>query len=270
MILSIEGDEATIKTTMALTSPLPIVCFAFDIGQSRAVNGTGWDTYFKDLKIAIVKYPKDGVVDKVQKWKDYDITIYELPSPIQLDNTRVTGYIKLWDYFITLLAETINDDYVQTVVVDTMTIARRVKADAHLEGLNIGKQPGDMRKQLIQIEYGPINGAIENIYAQFATTGKTLVTTHHLMDEYKPQLISGQMVDAPTGEKLLEGWNKTHRAVDVAIRNTKFKGKVTSTFVKCGYNLGLEGSPVVPNDWNGMVELIIGSLGGRIELPRRV
>ena len=269
MIVSIEGQEATAKSTMALTAPLPIVCFAFDIVQRRAIQGTAWDTYFKDLKIETIKYDRDYKGEPKPNWSGNDITIYELPSPIQLDSNRVTGYIRVWEYFMYLLADAYNDNDISTVVVDTMTIARRVKADAHLEGLNIGKAPGDYRKQLIQIEYGPINGAIENIYSLFAQSTKNLITTHHLMDEYKPQLISGQMQDAPTGNYLLEGWNKTYRAVDVALRNTKVKGQITSTFVKCGDNLSLEGGPCIPADWNGMAQLIMGSLGGRIEIPLR-
>lgn len=269
MIVSIEGNEATAKTTMALTAPLPIVAFCFDIGQRRAIQGTAWDTYFSNLKIETIKYDRNYKGEPKPNWSGNDITIYELPSPIQLDSTRVTGYIKVWEYFMYLLADAYNDPSINTVVIDTMTIARRVKADAHLEGINLGKPAGDQRKQLIQIEYGPINGAIENIYSLFAQSDKNLITTHHLMDEYKPQMIKGEMTEAITGNQILEGWNKTYRAVDVALRNTKDKGTIKSTFIKCGANLALEGSPCVPADWNGMAQLIMGSLSGRIEIPLR-
>ena len=174
----------------------------------------------------------------------------------------------MWQYFIYLLGEAASDEYVNTVGVDTMTIARRIKADAHLEELNLsGDKP---RKQLIQIEYGPVNGAIENIYSVFATIGKTLVTTHHLMDEYKPQMISGVMTEAPSGNKILEGWSKTYRAVDIAIRNEVAKGNtITSKIVVCGPNISLQGVPINPPEWNSLVELIASGTGDRVQLPRR-
>ena len=275
MIVSIEGDEKTAKTTFLLTAPLPIVLFAFDIGQQRAISGAQWDKYFAGKDIYTVKYPKGyAKLDDIKpEWGNHDITIIELPSPIQLDTTRgTTGYVKLWQYFIYLLGEAASDDYVTTVGIDTMTIARRIKADAHLEELNDiamreGKPP---RKQLIQIEYGPINGAIENIYSVFATIGKTLITTHHLMDEYKPQMISGVMTEAPSGNKILEGWSKTYRAVDIAIRNELGKGNtITSKIVVCGPNISLQGVPISPPEWNSLVDLIAGGTGDRVQLPRR-
>ena len=37
-MLSIEGDEATGKTTLAYSAPLPIVGFAYDMGIERAIK----------------------------------------------------------------------------------------------------------------------------------------------------------------------------------------------------------------------------------------
>ena len=39
MLLSIEGDEACGKTTLAYSAPLPIVGFAYDMGIERAIKG---------------------------------------------------------------------------------------------------------------------------------------------------------------------------------------------------------------------------------------
>ncbi|KKK61279.1 hypothetical protein LCGC14_3015950, partial [marine sediment metagenome] len=107
MLLSIEGDEATRKTTMAYTAPKPCVGFNFDIGEERALYGAGYTRYFEDKKINIVKYKK-GLAPQAQ-WDGYDITIYELPRPIQLEDSQLAGMIELWDYFIALFGDAASD-----------------------------------------------------------------------------------------------------------------------------------------------------------------
>ncbi|KKK87943.1 hypothetical protein LCGC14_2748140, partial [marine sediment metagenome] len=47
MLLSIEGDEATGKTTLAYSAPLPIVGFAYDMGIERAIKGGKYEELFK-------------------------------------------------------------------------------------------------------------------------------------------------------------------------------------------------------------------------------
>ena len=93
MILSIEGDEATGKTTLAYSAPLPIVGFAYDMGIERAIKGGKYEELFKDLDIRVLPYKK-GVTyleNDTPPWEGPDITIFELPSPIQLDAMRLVG-----------------------------------------------------------------------------------------------------------------------------------------------------------------------------------
>lgn len=277
MLLSIEGEEKTAKTTLAYTAPLPIVAFQFDIGQVRAINGYYYDKYFKDLKIETVRFNRFGTND-INKanppWRDKDITIFELPQPIQLDSNKHEGYIALWDYFISLLGMAASDNAINTIILDTATIARRIKSDAHLEGLNniAAMEHKPPRKQLLQIEYGPINDAMRNIYSLMASIGKNFISIHHLTDEYKPQQVQGGAVESmPTGNRILEGLTGTYRYFDVAIRNEKGReGKLSSKILVCGYALSLEGMQIVPElDWNSLVDLISATLGGRIEIDRR-
>ncbi|KKL09639.1 hypothetical protein LCGC14_2563810, partial [marine sediment metagenome] len=237
MLLSIEGDEATGKTTLAYSAPLPIVGFAYDMGIERAIKGGKYDELFKDISIEVIPYVK-GVtyLEADAAWKDFDITIFELPSPIQLDSMRLRGNTDLWLYSINLMAAAFSDPKVSTVVVDTMTVARRCKASSHLEVLQNAAydaagnriQGVNLREQLIQIEYGKINDAIRDIY----TTGagvkqadgrpKNLIATHHLTDERKESLDKdGKVVQMLTGKKILEGLAQTHRFVDIALLTTK-------------------------------------------------
>ena len=274
MLLSLEGDEKTGKTTFAYSGPLPIVGYNFDIGENRAINGTMHDKLFKGLKIEIVPYPKNPAdrLNFTNRWQGNDITIFRLPPPIQIDNGNPTGYIDLWNWFIGHLGLAISDDSVGSYVLDTATIARRVKSDARLEELNLGRQPNERRKQLLQIEYGPINDAIRNIYSMAANLDKNFISVHHMTDEYKPQIVQGETVSVPTGKKVLEGLNGTHRFVDVAIQQSiDGKNEIHSKILVCGFDTGLQGLelPKGTNNWNGLVDLIEGSLSGRIQFPRR-
>lgn len=264
MLLSIEGEEATIKTTMAYTAPWPIVGFQFDLGEERALYGAMYDKYFKNAKINIVKYDRLGENKPTKQWDGYDITIYQLPQPISLSSNLITGHKALYDYFITLLGLAVSDSNIQSIVVDTMTLARSVKADAYLEELN---QKGADRRQLLQIEYGHPNEAIRSLYSLMKACDKNFIAIHHLRDGYAPQMIKGEIQSVPTGERVLDGLDKTLRFVDVAIRNVKKGSTINSVFVKCGYNLDLEGGSVPGNDWNSIVTIINMSRGDRMPLP---
>ena len=296
MLLSIEGDEATGKTTLAYSAPLPIVGFAYDMGIERAIKGGKYEELFAGLEIRVLPYRK-GVTyleNGNPSWDGADITIFELPSPIQLDSMRLRGNTDLWLYSINLMAAAFSDPKIATVVVDTMTVARRAKASSHLEVLQNAAydaagnriQGVHLREQLQQIEYGKINDAVRDIY----TTGagvkqsdgrpKNLIATHHLTDERKEALDKdGKVVQMLTGNKILEGLAQTHRFVDIAILTTKVdaideNGKpagkqIKGELKKCGYNLAMEGTVMANPTWDSVATLVAMGTGDRIEIDRR-
>ena len=264
MIVSIEGEEKSGKSTFAYTSPLPIVAFAFDLGSDRAIYGTQFDKYFKGLEVVTVPH-----LEKVSIGTP-DILIYELPRPIQLDQERLVGFMDLWAYFIRLCSTAILDPKISTVVIDTMTLCRRIKADAYLQELQ-ELNPQRPRKQLLQIEYGHANDSIRNIYDLAAYTRKNMVVVHHLTDEYKPQLNKdGQIESMSTGVRQLEGLTGTYRHIDIAIRNEKKKANIVSTITVCGLNLALEGQQLPESNWNSLVDILDLTLDGRIKFQRRL
>jgi hypothetical protein len=277
MLLSIEGEEATTKTTTALTSPKPLVMFAFDVGEERAINGTKFDEFFADKKIDIIRYDAKVDPDTLNKsWKKgdgFDITVFELPRPIQLDDALFHGITEQWNYFISLFGYITRDDYVKSIIVDTMTKARKIKADSHLQVLQEKTKGSDNpRMRLLEIEYAAPNGAIESLYSIVKGMGdQNLIATHHLRDQYKDTLYKGEIKQMRTGKLELEGWNKTHTAVDVAIRMSKSNSngeglKIGCEILKCGYNLSLEGLKLSDPTWDKLTGQIMDSLGGRIEL----
>jgi hypothetical protein len=283
MLLSIEGDEATGKTTLAYSAPLPIVGFAFDMGIERAIKGGKYEELFAGLEINVIPYNKTIDHLDTEPWKDFDITIFELPSPIQLDSMRLRGNTDLWLYSINLMAAAFSDPKIASIVVDTMTVARRTKASSHLEVLQGAAYAPDgsplpdgrggflrPREQLIQIEYGKINDAIRDIYTTGAGVKKNLIATHHLTDERKEAPDEhGKLVQILTGKKILEGLAQTHRFVDIAIRTSKEGGEIKSELLKCGYNLKLEGVTLENPTWNSIAELVLMGTGNRIDVGRR-
>ena len=153
--------------------------------------------------------------------------------------------------------------------MDTMTLARRVKADADLQELQEATPTGQQRrKQLIQIEWGATNDAIRSIYTAIAGSKKNMVAVHHLTDERKEAFDrQGQVIQVLTGNRILEGLGQTYRFVDVAVRNIKNGSNIQTVFKKCGYNLGLEEVIKLDNTtWTTILNVIEDSLGGKLTL----
>lgn len=261
MIISLEGQEATGKSTFAYTAPLPIVAFSLDLGHERAIYGTQFMEHFAGLKIEVNPYSK---VPK--SYKSNDITIYELPSPVQVDDKRLVGYMEQWEYFINIFADAMQDPNVSTVVVDTMTLLRKNKCDAYLQELQVG---GKVRKQLLQIEYGQPDGAIRALYTHAKSFGKNLVAVHHLRDHYASGVNrDGQIESMPDGTQEIDGVKDTLRYVDVSLRMTKTSGRLTSLIGKCGPNLAYEGNPVPDATWDRLVNMLETGWHGK-PFPRR-
>ncbi|KKN47196.1 hypothetical protein LCGC14_0665370 [marine sediment metagenome] len=287
MLLSIEGDEAVGKTTLAYSGPLPLVGFAFDMGAERAMMGGRFNELFNGVDIHYVPYDTQPVLQgrmegETGLWIGHDITVFELPPPVQLDSIRVKGYVTLWTYFIAMAAKAFMANEVKTLVFDTMTVARRVKADAYLESLQnaafdaAGKRimvqgvEMKMRERLLQKEYGNTNDAIRDIYTTGAGVGKNLIAVHHLTDEYasRPNA-KGEIEDVATGRRILEGLKNTHRFVDIAILMTKDRGTVKCEFKKFGYSLPIEGTFQDNPTWDGIADRVALATGDRIQLDLR-
>ena len=247
MIISIEGDEATGKSTFAYTAPLPIVGFSLDMGTERAIYGTEYERHFKGLDIEVVSYP-DEIGYEVN-----DITIYEMPAPIQMNPDSLTGYMEQWNYFMNIFAKAVQDPAVKTVVIDTMTLLRKNKCDAYLQEIQ-EKKP---RKQLLQIEYGHPDGEIRRLFTFAQALKKNLVVVHHLRPVYETVVTSEGVKDSmPNGKFEHDGVRDINRLIDIRIRNTKIKGVPSSEICKCGSNLGLEGNKLPGMTWNMLVSML--------------
>lgn len=268
MILNIEGAEATAKSTLALTAPLPIVCLSYDMGHKRAIWGSKFGEYFKDLKIEVVRYKAK---ETPPSYAGNDITVYAIPAPMQLDKEDLRGYQDIWDYTLSIFGRAVMDDKMVTVVLDTMTLLTKHKRDAYLEEANL-RNPAQKRKQLTQIEYGRPDTELRSLYQMVASYEKNMVVIHHLRDHYGPVLKGdGKIEQGPDGTQEHDGVRDSPRFFDVSLRNenkevTDITGarekKIVSTFMKCGYNLSLQGMSITDATWDKIVRFIEDSPPG--------
>ena len=264
MIISIEGHEKTGKSSFAYTAPLPIVAFSLDMGHERALYGQLFPTFFKDLKVDIVDY--NTSVKPTEPTAD--ITVYLMPSPMQLNADKLVGYMEQWDYFLARYVMAMTNKTTNTVVVDTMTLMRKLKINAYLQEL---QGQGKARKQLQQIEYGHPDGAIRDLYT-FAktTTSKNLIAIHHLRDHYSAVVSrDGLVTTAADGTFEIDGVRDTAKFIDVGLRMNKERNKpLTATIEVCGSNLNMEGNMLPNPTWDKVVDMIsIGWYG--TPFPRR-
>lgn len=276
MIINIEGEEGTGKSSFAYTAPIPMVVFSLDMGHTRAIYGKLYPEFFDGLRVAIhpykkpeVKWDKGQATAKVEfePYEGNDVTIYEMPTPLQMNPNAVEGFMAQWSYMLTIYAKAVQDSNIQTVVIDTMTLMYKNKVDAYLEELNV--KGSGTRKQLLQIEYGHPNEGIRTLY-QFATaTGKNLVAVHHLRDHYvsRPGR-DGVIESVADGTKETDGMRDTGRYVDIALRTEKRDGKLVSKMIKCGPNLGMENVPIPNATWDSVMTMVeVGWHGPKF--PRR-
>ncbi len=279
MILSIEAEEGEGKTTMAYTAPGPVVGFQFDMGAERALYGGKFKDLYEGYDILMVPYDPE---ETEALWSGHDITIYELPAPVQMNTTLVNGSKELWRHFIRMFLKAYDDPHVSSLVFDTMTIARRVCCDARLQVLQEavllpsgGVKPGEvLRQQLTQLEYGRPNDAVRGLYLRRPLTkdnkAKNIIAVHHLTDEYSRVLGAGGKVTVDaTGKRILEGLNNTYRFVDVAVRLSKKDMGIQMVLKKMGYTLSMPEMTIENPTWNKLVSRISQELEGRIPFDYR-
>jgi hypothetical protein len=221
------------------------------MGHERALYGSLYPKYFDGLKIEVVEY------DRNKKWTgpEADITIFELPSPLQLDEDKLIGYIEQWNYFLDRYVTAFTSKDVRTVGVDTMTLMRKVKINAYLQEL---QGAGKARKQLTQIEYGHPDGEIRDLFVFAKTSGKNLVATHHLREHYAPGMSrDGAITTVPDGTYEIDGVRDTAKYADVIVRMEKEKdGKIWGKLTTCGVNLSYEGQSIPNMSWDSLVNMI--------------
>lgn len=298
MLLCLSGDIESGKSSLLYSAPLPIVCCAFDAGANRALYG---DRHFiqNGVDIKVMKYPfeADDLDMHRLSWgrnNKKSITVYLFPQELKV-STMLVGNRVLWNKMSAILGLALSTDWVKTVGVDTMTVARRVASDVHLERVQNSKD-GNGRVQLIQVEFGKVHDLVRAIYTQaqntveaYASEGmqKHFIGTHHLTERREnytnSQGVQESKIVTKAGQPVLdlEGLPNTFRHVDVALRHEVVwipdaaKGQngrtavIEATYEKCGFSLMKSGDKLRNPTWNTLVDDLNPHIWEGMKLDRR-
>ena len=248
-VLVIYGENKTGKTTLAMTAPSKIAWFEFDVG---GLSRAAW------------RFPK---------WQEF-VTLKQYARPIEnlkaslslvgRKEHRVEGMTELWERFIDDYEKALTDTGISTIVIDPYPqlwsilngSVLQAKQDVQIEkGLKSGRvmEQIALRERLTQIEYSDSNRIMRDIIYYARTQQKHLILIAYMDDEYKPQLVNGEVKDAPTGVRIPANWrwDRMKKELDIAVETTV----VNKQFLKCevvvsGEGLSLTGLSLVEPTWS--------------------
>ena len=238
MILAIWGDNKTGKSTMAMTFPKPLVVFDFDLGSQRALP-----LFHEEFKQGLIK-------------------INQYPMPLQFNLPRVEGARELWERFQQDYVDTLKDESIQTVVIDTATQLYAVVRMAYLEKLQDAQiaQDGEkvrLRIRLNQYEYAePYHRLDTTIYAA-RSFGKHLVLTHYQTSEYEIKFTERGRESVPTGNYKLDGYKHTKGMVDILVEMRRERKKLPECYVSdSGEGIVLEEMTIKTPTYDKLMSII--------------
>lgn len=304
--ISVEAEPKNGKTTFLYTAPLPIVGMQWDPGLEGLYGEYAWSSkMFEGVEIIPIAYDPgklEEYLDRIAKIEPNMILAFNLPAPLQTDASNLFGCRELYSYHTRLLSKAQRTPIVSSIVEDTMTLARKVFADAHLES----EQQARLRQieaqrarntpeallsapragQLSQLEWGKPHGWVEDVYNSTKGAGKNLIASHRLTEEFQDRPNrDGNLVPTSVGFRL-EGYKKTYSFVDVGLSFSRDRvlmptrgadGKVEDvytpiikgTFRWCRTNLMMEDQVVQNPTWNLITNAISLSVNGRLTFPQR-
>ena len=219
MIIGYWGDDKSCKTTLALTSPRPILYQEFDIGGlDRASRNIG------DNKI--LDWVRDGSIITKSYVMPFQLGSLDPVKNIIRPSKIVVGIKELWYQWLGDFMKALKDDNILSIVIDTGTLLWEVTNTGYLQEKQelqmplrvdgMGKDGKPLRTQLLQIEYKEPNIRMRSIIYQAKAHHKHLIMTHHSRDEYG--LIKqrdGTMGEGKTGKKERNGWTALGDGADI-------------------------------------------------------
>jgi hypothetical protein len=257
LIATTWGPIKTGKSTLALTWPKPMVHMDFDQGFHRA------EPNFLNLKV--VKVP---LGEPLEKWlpialgQGAEIITKPYPLPVKWGST-VAGYIDLWNEIVGDLKVIYENQYVQTLCMDTGSVFWEIRVQAQLEK---AQQRNATRTRLQEIEYGEPNSDMRAMLGACRTYGKNLITVHHVGGVYEPKLTAQGTESVRVGDTY-SGWKHTGALVDIILKTNKIEAvngqpaQIEAMILTCGLTLAAEGQ-VVPDASFESILALVNSLRG--------
>ena len=203
------GPIKTLKTTMLLTSPTPLVHLDFDGGIDRAI----WR--FPNYKIEKLWSPVNKEHFDQLVAQGTDIISIQYRMPLDWPGQKKRGYLELVDNITSdIFVASINPD-VKTIGVDTGSILWRAEHQAHLERVQ-GRSAESTRQSLLPVEYARPNSDMHSLHQNMKELGKNIISIHHVGGIYNDVVDkgSGKVQSVRVGDTW-EGWNKIGNMADV-------------------------------------------------------
>jgi hypothetical protein len=219
IVVGIQGDDKTGKSTLALSFPTPIRHFDLDVGGFRRAR----NRYEEAISAGVISsksyyMPQQGIRSKLLG-----------KAPSFKDAARIVGMKELWyemveDYLDALEAPEGSAGFCRTIVLDSFPQDWELCRLAFLQEkqeAQLAKDPTVkyLRESLIQIEYTEPNARMRAQIYGARQFGKNLVLTHQLAPVFGKVLQDGKMVDAVVGQKN-SGWSHIGKEVDLMLQTS--------------------------------------------------
>lgn len=269
LIVGIQGEDKTAKTSLALTFPKPLAHLELDIGGFQR---SAW-RFEKEIEEGWIKsFPLP--LDQGGESELHDL------FGTKKDSVLVHGYRELWNKLIDTYIGIITGKIVSvhgaynSVVFDSFSMTYLSAHQGYLQSLQeaqIAQQIANpkanqkIRERLQPIEYTTPFNWMRGLLTTAKTRGKIMVLIHKLEDERKPRVGKDGEVDMiPTGLKVAQGWKDITQWADLMIETSLARSNGTypkpkAKMVLCGLNLEVIGMEYPEPTWDdiaGHLELL--------------
>ena len=210
MIVAIEGESKTGKTSLSLTFQKPLHHLDLDPGGfERAARRFQAEVSSGSIKHTTYFTPLQAIKEKIGG--------AEKAGMVFLPTKRLKGYKELWykllgDYFTCLESKTI-----RVVVFDPFTAVWELCRHGYLQELQERQDPNEKPRERLQpIEHGIPNTRMKSLLDAGREAGKDLVLVHSMTDVYEKRLVDGRVEEIVTGRDFA-GWKYLESLVDLLL-----------------------------------------------------
>lgn len=241
------GEDKSTKNTLAFTAPKPMVDMELDIGGfHRACRNLSIpenkETGYAGLNLPIKDWYSQGLIRLEQFPMPFQIGKVDLITSTITPTKLVVGMKELFYKFAGRFIALLEDEEVQTIMIDTGSLMYDMVCQAYLQELQEKQLPiaangkgsdgKPLRTQLQQIEYREPYIRMRGFAYQAKAHNKHLVVTHHATDEYGfTKMADGTIGKGVTGKRTLHGWGQWGDSADV-VGQVYWDSKLKKPFFK--------------------------------------
>ena len=254
------GDVKTAKTSLAMTFPKPIFHVDLDQGFHRVTNRLGGLTYLEWSN-----YDPNGkmLVEKIAQGHVADIYTKSYQQPLLWPGSKIVGIEDLWNEVVQDVIAAYQLPKIQTVVLDTGSVAWELACNSELERAQRTKED---KQTLGVFEYRRPNNEMRALYGGAKTYDKNFAIVHHMAGVYEPRVNSnGRVSDVKVGDTW-KGFKEMGAMVDVVGQTLIHEEKDAQGIIikrtprvyigTCGLTLEMEGRNVDEPTYDNLVGFI--------------